>query len=495
MIELRDWIGTARFEHKPWLILGKGPSFSRRNEVRVGEYNVLGLNNVVRELPLDVAHIVDIDVVEDVAETLSSNCRYLLMPRRPHIHAYPGVRLLEEYFADYPVLRELASAGRLVWYNAATSRPVGDSPVIGLRYFSSEAAFNILAEMGVTSVRSLGIDGGDTYGREFAALQELTNGRPSFDAQFSEMEAIVQRHNMDYDALTEPMRIYVGLDESQIVAAQVLEYSIRKHASRPVRVIPMLNVPTPVPKDLANRGRTGFSFSRFHIPKLAGYRGKAVYLDADMQVFADIAELFDLDFGENRLLVTRQDEPPKQWKDSDWFKAGRQMSVMVLDCAKLDWDVDKIVADLDAGHYTYGELMFDMAIVPDEEIGDYVPAEWNHLEHYVPGETKLLHYTIVPTQPWKNDENPLRALWMNDYEEARSAGVVKTEDVQRLLRKRLVKPTLAPLPMSGRLQMPVYWLLAKLQTLLRLAEQRLPVLRHPRILAIRRRVGQRALGG
>ncbi len=51
-----------------------------------------------------------------------------------------------------------------------------------------------------------------------------------------------------------------------------------------------------MPKDEPNRGRTGFSFSRFQIPKLAGYKGRALYLDADMQVFGDIAELWDIPF-------------------------------------------------------------------------------------------------------------------------------------------------------------------------------------------------------
>ena len=496
MIELREWIALSPFDARPWLVLGKGPSFARRHDVPLDEYQLLGLNNVVRELPVQIAHIVDVDVIEDVAGSLKANCRYLVMPRRPHVHAYPGSKLLEDYFDEFPVLRELDAEGRLVWYNAATSwSPVGDSPVVGLRYFSSEAAFNILGEMGVKHVASLGIDGGENYGAEFEELKELTNGRPSFDAQFPEIEKIVQRHNMTYDALNEPMRIYVGLDETQIVATRVLEYSIRKHASRPVRVIPMLNVPTPTPKDPANRGRTGFSFARFHIPKLAGYKGRAMYVDADMQVFSDIAEVFDMDMGGKSIQVTRQDQPPEQWKDSDWFHPGRQMSVMLLDCEKLDWDVEKIVGDLDAGKYNYRDLMFDMCLLPEDQIGDDLDPHWNNLETYVPGRTKLLHYTVVPTQPWKNDQNSRREIWEKDYEEAKAAGVIDIAEVQNAIRKRYVKPSLAPLPLSGKLQIPLFWLLEKAQAVLRIAESRLSFLRHPRVLAARRRIGSRVMGG
>jgi Glycosyl transferase family 8 len=496
MLELRDWIGSSGFPQKPWLLLGKGPSFSRRNEFPLSDYNLLGLNNVAAEMKVDVAHLIDLDVVEACGERLLDNCDFLVMPRRPHVRFEPSKQLLEEHFGDLPVLRELDERGKLVWYNASTSHwpPVDGSPVIGVRYFSSEAALNILGEMGVKTVRSLGIDGGTGYSQEFSDLEDLTNTRPSFDAQFREMEDIIRERGMDYDPLVEPMRVFVGLDESQIVAARVLEHSIRKHASRPVRFIPMLDLPTPVPKDPKNRGRTGFSFSRFHIPKLAGYRGRALYLDADMQVFTDLAELWEIPFGDKKVLCTRQDEPPDEWKGSDWFKPGRQMSVMLLDCERLDWDIERIVGDLDEGKYTYEQLMFDLCVVDPDEIGDDVPPEWNHLEHYEPGVTKLLHYTVVPTQPWKNDENPLRELWMPDFREAKFAGIVKEEEVQRLARKDLIKRELAGLQPRGKASELLFKVLRKLQALLTRAEQRLPILRHPSLLRLRNRVG-RSMGG
>ncbi|MBM4264570.1 MAG: hypothetical protein FJ145_24490 [Deltaproteobacteria bacterium] len=55
----------------------------------------------------------------------------------------------------------------------------------------------------------------------------------------------------------------------------------------------MCDIPVPLPKDRENQPRTGFSFSRFLIPSLCQYRGKAIYLDADMLVFDDIAKLWD----------------------------------------------------------------------------------------------------------------------------------------------------------------------------------------------------------
>jgi hypothetical protein len=487
MIELRDWIRSARFEAKPWLLLGKGPTFARRNEFPLTDYNLMGLNNVVSEQRVDVAHIIDIDVVQSCADALLDNCCFLVIARRPHKAFRPGERLLEDYFDDLPVLRELDTQERLVWYNAATSAPVGSSPEIGVRFFSSEAAMNILGEMGVKTVRTLGVDGGTKYSREFQGLPELQNGLPSFDAQFREIEDIVAKHEIDFDPLIEPIRVFCGLDESQIAAARVLEYSIRKHTSHPVRFYPMLDVPTPEPKDPKSRGRTGFSFSRFHIPRLAGRRGRALYVDADMQVFGDLAELWSIPFDGAKVMCTRQDEPPDEWKGSAWFKPGRQMSVMLLDCARLDWDIEEIVGGLDEGRYSYEELMFDLCVVEPHEINDNVPPEWNHLEHYEPERTKLVHYTVVPTQPWKNDKNPLRSLWEPEFEEARAAGVVHRDEAFRLARRGYIKPSLA-LPRDRIAARAVAFTLRKLRRVVQTAEKRVGLLRHPRVLQLRSRL-------
>jgi hypothetical protein len=342
--------------------------------------------------------------------------------------------------------------------------------------------------MGVKTVRTLGIDGGTQYAGEFEGLPELQNSLPSFDAQFRELEDIVAKWGIDYDPLLEPMRVFCGLDESQIVAARVLEYSIRKHASRPVRFYPMLDVPTPVPKDPENRGRTGFSFSRFHIPKFAGYKGRALYVDADMQVFGDLAELWEIPFDGAKVMCTRQDEPPEQWKDSSWFHPGRQLSVMLLDCERLDWDIEDIVGGLDAGGYDYQQLMFELCVVDPDEINDNIPPEWNHLEHYEPGKTKLLHYTVVPTQPWKNDKNPLKTLWEPEFREARAAGVVHAEEALRLARRGHIKPSLA-FPPGKLVASALTMASAKLRRAVHVAEQRIGLFRHPRVMKLRARLG------
>ena len=100
--------------------------------------------------------------------------------------------------------------------------------------------------------------------------------------------------------------------------------------------------------------RVPFSFSRFLIPELAGYEGRALYLDSDMLVFGDIAELATHPFDGKALLCTSQPETPPQWRHKgDFFKPGRHAAVMLYDCSRLDWKIDDIVRGLDDGRYDY----------------------------------------------------------------------------------------------------------------------------------------------
>ena len=226
----------------------------------------------------------------------------------------------------------------------------------------------------------------------------------------------------------ETIRVFVGTDATQVVAHQVLAYSLRKHTQREVAVYPMRDLPLPTPRDPDNRSRTGFSFYRFTIPRQCGYRGRAIYLDPDTLVFGDIAGLPDTAMGENIMMCTRQTHAPEAWKDHPGFRRGPQSSVMLLDCARLDWDIEHIVAQLDAGTFSYHQLMQELCSVPAERWSSDLPPEWNHLEEYHHGVTKLLHYTVAPTQPWRCLHNPLGSrvsAWRSCYREAVHAGAVR----------------------------------------------------------------------
>jgi hypothetical protein len=241
--------------------------------------------------------------------------------------------------------------------------------------------------------------------------------------------------------VAEPFRIFIGTDETQVVAHQVLAHSIRKHASIPVSITPLFDLPIRVPKDPANHPRTGFSFYKYKIPELCGFQGRALYIDPDMLVFGDVAELAALPFGDHGALCTTQPVPPKQWEGDPKFRPGRNSAVVLLDCSRLRWDVDELVAGLDEGRYSYPELR-DLYVF-GSEVGATIPTEWNHLERYEPNVTRLTHFTVVFTQPWKADNNPLGDLWTSAYREALHAGAVSPGDVAEGVLAGHIKSSLA----------------------------------------------------
>jgi lipopolysaccharide biosynthesis glycosyltransferase len=211
------------------------------------------------------------------------------------------------------------------------------------------------------------------------------------------------------------IRVFVGTDRTQLLAVSVLEHSIKRHTSATVEVIPMLDLPVPVPKNPCNWQRTGFSFSRFCIPELAGYQGKAIYMDADMLVFKDIRELWSIPF-DGAKVVIQQDV---KYEDQTLRKIGapkkrkKQCSVMLIDCKRTNWDIRKIVNEMDVGSFGYEDLMYDLCILADEDIKFGVPFEWNSLEHY-DAQTRLIHYTDVYTQPWTSIGNRWGDLWFHE---------------------------------------------------------------------------------
>jgi hypothetical protein len=210
------------------------------------------------------------------------------------------------------------------------------------------------------------------------------------------------------------VRVYVGTDRSQLLAVAVLEHSIRRHTRRPVQVCPLIDLNLPEPRDVRQGSRTNFSFARFAIPELAGYAGKALYLDADMLVFRDIGELWDIPFDGGTVAIQEgvPDHAVAHAKAGAPRKRVKQCSVMLIDCARAAWNVHRIVGGLD-GRYTYEELMHDLCILPEEEVRYSVPFAWNSLEHFDP-ETRLIHYTDMDTQPWVNADNRNGPHWLEE---------------------------------------------------------------------------------
>jgi lipopolysaccharide biosynthesis glycosyltransferase len=240
----------------------------------------------------------------------------------------------------------------------------------------------------------------------------------------------------------ESIDIFVGADRSQLLAVAVLEHSIRRHTRRPAQVRPLIDLDLPEPRDLRQGSRTNFSFARFAIPELCGYRGRALYLDADMLVFRDIGELWDIPF--EGASVAIQEEIPEHVVAHD--KPGaparrvKQCSVMLIDCERARWDVRRIVAGLD-GRYTYEELMYQLCILPEQEIRYAVPFAWNSLEHFDEA-TRLIHYTDMDTQPWVSPANRHGRLWLEEVRLMLEGGALTRAEISAEIELGYFRPSL-----------------------------------------------------
>jgi len=434
-----DWFRERGNPDKPWLILGKGPSYNLQHQYDLSGYERLSLNHVVREAQVALAHMIDIDVVTACGEALLAHAGALVMPWYPHVKNYVGSKTLEQWASEISVLRRLDNEGRLLWYDLRTAKVRhGPHPVVHAGAFSAETALDLLAMAGVRSARSLGVDGGASYGRSFDDLKDITrlnNGHPSYDLQFAGFARIIQRSGIDYAPLTieSPIRVYVGSQEEQMLSVKVLEYSIRRYASMTTKVTPLhrAGIEFAMPRDAKNRPRTPFSFQRFAIPTLADYKGRAIYCDSDMQVFRDIRELWTLPFdGADLLACPAQDGSSRR----------PQFSVMLLDCERLRWTPQSVVDALDCGEIDYQQVMFEMALA--KTVKATIPPSWNSLEHFEPGRTALLHYTDMNTQPWVYRYNRCGDLWIRELIAAVKDGFISVDEVREHVQRGWVRPSL-----------------------------------------------------
>lgn len=199
------WLTT-----KPWLILGKGPSFDLRCHFDLDAYEVLTLNHACQVVAATVAHFTDLEAFREcIPDTLNVDgvaVPYVpdfVLPFVPHENMGPGHYNLDELVEmDKPHgIKTLCDTGKLWGYNSTRvpqHRWHKTLNVVRVRYFSAVAAFNLLALAGHRRVYTLGVDGGTRYAACFDKQHCLANGQTSFDIQFKEIEATVKRHGMKW---------------------------------------------------------------------------------------------------------------------------------------------------------------------------------------------------------------------------------------------------------------------------------------------------------
>lgn len=175
------------------------------------------------------------------------------------------------------------------------------------------------------------------------------------------------------------LRVFIGYDPRQPVAYNVLQHSISSRSSKPVSITRLQLDQLP----LTRQGLTQFTYSRFLVPWMCNYQGWGLFVDADMLVVDDIADLFDMKDDHYDIQVVKNKEK-FEWP-----------SVMLFNCKKC-WKLTPEVVET-------AEDIFKLDTWA--HVGD-LPPEWNHCvgyDDYNPY-VKLIHYTQgIPVWPETQD--------------------------------------------------------------------------------------------
>lgn len=216
------------------------------------------------------------------------------------------------------------------------------------------------------------------------------------------------------------LHIAIGTEPRAALPQLVLEHSILRRTKQAVEFHP-LNA------DFAYDARgiplgTGFSLRRWFIAHRFRGLDLCAYLDADQLVLADVEELFAEAEGDFAF-----------WTSVVGGVANSAVSVFdCRRCAAFPWTADAITAKLRGGtKAAYRAFMRDGG--QPQARGD-ISGDWNSLDAYVPGRTKLVHMTNESRQPWRFTGHPLLGLWEAELRSALKAGYVAKTLVREQLR-------------------------------------------------------------
>lgn len=224
------------------------------------------------------------------------------------------------------------------------------------------------------------------------------------------------------------LNIFIGYDQNEAVAFNVLAHSIMRRASKPVAIIP-LYLPQLQKSGIYTRERdpkqsTDFTFSRFLTPSMADSR-VSIFMDCDMLCLCDICELEDIAMsdpykdvfvvkhayvpkGERKFLDQEQTlYPCKNWSSLMVFN-GHRMAVRCL--------TKQVVNDQSAMY------LHQFKWSSETHVGG-LPSEYNHLvgEYEIRPDAKIVHFTLGG--PWFRETQfcEYSRQWFEEYDHANSA--------------------------------------------------------------------------
>ena len=193
-----------------------------------------------------------------------------------------------------------------------------------------------------------------------------------------------------------PIPIFIGYDPREAIAYHTCVNSIIRQSSAPVCIVPLALNNFRDYTETHTDGSNQFIYSRFLVPHLMDYSGQAIFMDGDMIVRGDIAELWALrDLGKDVQVVkhdykTRMKEKYLGSKNED-YPCKNWSSVMIFNCN--NYPTKKLTPEYI--QKSTGAHLHRFMWTSEDRVGA-LPPEWNWLpdEYGANANAKLLHYTL-----------------------------------------------------------------------------------------------------
>ena len=247
--------------------------------------------------------------------------------------------------------------------------------------------------------------------------------------------------------------VYIGYDPKEDTAYEVLKFTIERISGKNIRVVPLRKDLLELtgmyrrkselihgqPYDVID-GRpfsTEFSFSRFLVPALNLYEGKALFMDSDMYLRADVNELFEMcDMDYYPVWCVHHDYNPKNktkmdGKEQHQYNRKNWSSLMMFNCGHQE--NKKLTPE--AVNTQSGRWLHGFGWLPDKEadIGR-IPEEWNWLDSHSPEDMDAKNVHFTTGGPWFKDWRPRGAIegkyaveWCSDADWLKMKGIIKMD--------------------------------------------------------------------
>jgi len=216
------------------------------------------------------------------------------------------------------------------------------------------------------------------------------------------------------------INVFIGYDNKERVAYNVLSHSIIQNSTKPVAITPIAlnNLKDDFVRERTALSSTEFSFSSFIIPHLMNYQGWALFMDCDMLMFEDIAELWRMRDDSKAIQVCKHDYTPKEkvkflGQTQTAYPKKNWSSFMLMNCKKCSTLTPDYV------NRASGLELHQFKWLESEELIGELPLEWNWLvnEYEYKQDVKNVHYT--DGGPWFTDyrECDYAEDWFKNHDE------------------------------------------------------------------------------